>query len=378
VGFKTLRSFSGLEENRGEVRKLATSLFLIANEPANVFTISQVCAAWGRAREFVSKDTTLRAEAKVLGQPRPLGTTEKTAMRRMLETKWGKSVKTDLPSTAYLAEKLEECEQDEPGASPLDEISSVEDKEVPVISSDLNIMGAVIITKKRGRHSMPTDPESYRAKMKIEANLWLMMALKFPNRPWLSGLAPSDFLNFVDYILSKKVNGLEISGIAVYPTWNITLGYELAIRQKAFELVKEDGHTFKAALVAVTKDTELKELHFTTPIAIGSRRSATAPPPGPPRPPGPPGLPGDKKKRKLEAFKLKQAEKAARGEMGKGTKGKGKGKEGGKSELAVKTPDGREICFAFNAQGCPGDCGRVHVCRIRGCFKDHSMANHTA
>jgi hypothetical protein len=377
VGFRTLRAFSGLEESRTEVRKLATSLFLLEAVPENIFTISQVCAAWETSREFVTKDTALRAEAKVLGQSRPLGTTEKTAMKRMLENKWGKSAKAEIPSPAYLAEKLEECEQDEPQAAALDEISSVEDKEVPIISSDVNLMGAIIVTKKRGRHSMPTDPESYRAKMKIEANVWLMLAQKFPNRPWMNDLAPVTFLNFVDYILSKKVNGLEVNGVLISPAWNITLGYELACRQKAFELVREDGHTLKSAMLAVTKDTELKELYFTTPIAIGSRGasgsgSATS---GIPPPPGPHPA-GNRKKRKAEAYLAKQAANAA-GKGTKGTKGKGKGKgKEGKSDLASSTPDGRQICFAYNAGGCAGSCGRVHVCRIKGCFKDHTMAEH--
>ena len=40
------------------------------------------------------------------------------------------------------------------------------------------------------------------------------------------------------------------------------------------------------------------------------------------------------------------------------------------------TPDGRELCFAFNAQGCSGKCGRVHACRVRGCYGKHSAREH--
>ena len=373
VGFKTLRSFSGLEESRSEVRKLATSLFLVAAEPANMFLISQICAAWDTAREFVSKDTALRAEAKVLGQSRPLGTTERTAMKRLMELKWGKVAKGALPSPTYIAEKLEECEQDEPAAAPLDEISSVEDKETPTISSDVNIMGAIIITKKRGRHSMPTDPEGYRAKLKIEANLWLMMAQKFPNRPWLTGLTPVDFLDFVDFILSKKVNGLEVVGVSV--SWTITLGFEFACRQKAFELVRDEGKSISEALKLVVKDTELKELYFTTPIALGGRGSTAGKVPlldGAP----PPGTPGGRKKRKLEAWLAKKG--TGKGDTTTKGKGKGKGKVKGKSELLAKTPDGREICFSYNSGNCPGDCGRVHICRVKGCGRDHPMSQHPA
>ncbi len=68
---------------------------------------------------------------------------------------------------------------------------------------------------------------------------------------------------------------------------------------------------------------------------------------------------------------------------GKGKKGKeGDRKGGGKDHhgnpLTSKTPDGREICYAFNSKGCPGRCGRVHVCRVAGCYcyGDHSAREH--
>ena len=63
-------------------------------------------------------------------------------------------------------------------------------------------------------------------------------------------------------------------------------------------------------------------------------------------------------------------------------KGKGKHKKGAKVEsqdrfgntLVSSTPDGRELCFAFNAQGCGGKCGRVHACRVKG-MQPVSMQN---
>lgn len=64
----------------------------------------------------------------------------------------------------------------------------------------------------------------------------------------------------------------------------------------------------------------------------------------------------------------------------KGSKGKGSGKKGDKSaySLMSHTADGREICFAYNAQGCSGGCGRVHVCRVRGCNQPHPLWEHFA
>ena len=44
--------------------------------------------------------------------------------------------------------------------------------------------------------------------------------------------------------------------------------------------------------------------------------------------------------------------------------------------LVSSTPDGRELCFAFNAQGCSGKCGRVHACRVKGCYGQHAAREH--
>ena len=82
------------------------------------------------------------------------------------------------------------------------------------------------------------------------------------------------------------------------------------------------------------------------------------------------------KRRRLQA-----AARTASAE-GKETKGKGKGKTKGKAkgdrqELAWKTADGRDICFAYNSpSGCSGACSRVHVCRVKGCAKDHTLMAH--
>ena len=376
VGFKTLRQFAGMEETRAAVRLLATSVFEVAAEARNMLAIAQLCSAWESSREFVSRETALRAEAKLQGQPRPLGIPERTAMKRMLEAKFGKTAKEDLPSSTYMAEKLEEVELNEPTASALDEIASAADKEEPTLGAALNNLGALMVTRKRSRLAMPVDPEQLRQRLKIECNVWLMLGCKFPNRPWLAGLEPKHFVTYVEHFLSKKVHNLEIGGTAVGPAWSITLAYEFECRRKAFELIREEGQTLVAALQAVVKDPEIKELHFTTSIALTSRTMSHAPPV--PTPTG-----GESKGAKRRRLASERAAAATSPQPTK-PKGKGKGKEKGKAkgdkqELAWKTPDGRDICFAYNSpSGCSGTCSRVHVCRVKGCGKDHTLMAHPA
>ena len=109
----------------------------------------------------------------------------------------------------------------------------------------------------------------------------------------------------------------------------------------------------------MTRDTELKEVHFVTPLTL------TAFP--------------------MPSKWSRRGEKGEKGGKGKDSKGgKGKGKQGKGEEkgalrglqLAWRTPDGKDICFAYNNQGCSGNCGRAHVCRVKGCYKDHPAIRH--
>ena len=117
-----------------------------------------------------------------------------------------------------------------------------------------------------------------------------------------------------------------------------------------------------------------KELHFTSPVTFASMqrpakfgRWDSGQPSS-----SSPNVPGQHK-----------------GQTGKG-KGKGKKGKGGryqstflpgtKLELVTHTADGREICYKFNMRGnkCDGKCGRVHVCRVKGCGQQHAAADHPA
>ena len=63
----------------------------------------------------------------------------------------------------------------------------------------------------------------------------------------------------------------------------------------------------------------------------------------------------------------------------KGEKGaKGSGKADGKSGKGTtgRTADGRLICYAYNNEGCDGNCGMVHCCQVRGCYGAHPTWKH--
>ena len=67
-----------------------------------------------------------------MGITRPATTQERTAMRRMVETRYGRLPTCETPSASYVSDKLEECEQNEPHAARMDEILSLDDLEAVV------------------------------------------------------------------------------------------------------------------------------------------------------------------------------------------------------------------------------------------------------
>jgi hypothetical protein len=204
--------------------------------------------------------------------------------------------------------------------------------------------------------------------MRIERNVWLFLASKFTNRAWLQNLTPSIFESYTDYFLGRKVHLLEgcrADGTKydVNPPWSIVLNYELECRKFAIRMVIERGTHLAAALEQAIHDPELKELGFTSPVAFLGRQ-------GKGQGKGEHSRTSEDKNKRSDPYKGKKSKG-----KGKGGGGHAKGKEKGKQKLLSNTPDGRQICFAYNSEnGCTtSDCPRVHVCRTKGCMGTHPV-----
>ena len=333
----------------------------------------------------MAKEVELKSEAKVLGAKRVLQQSERQAMLKAVEQAYGSLPEAETPSADYLATKMEECEANEPTAATLDEITSKRDARSTAIQSAVDSSGVLRITKLRSKGKAPATTEEYRRIMRVECNAWLCTASRFKAKSWLHGLKADDFDRFVRYILGDRVNLLEVpnpwspQNTTIKPPWNIVLAFEHKLRREAMKKVNHDGETLAAALEAVTKDSDLKESYFTTPLAL---QAGEAPP-------------WSKWQRLEYKGKGKEHKGDWKGDGKAGWKGHTKNKDGkpthkgkygklGHLDLVSHTPDGREICYAFNAQGCKGSCGRLHVCRVRGCYasshgaREHDVAAKTA
>ncbi|CAE7041883.1 unnamed protein product [Symbiodinium sp. CCMP2592] len=336
----TLRRFQAIADDRAGSRTAANTDFGVPTDtPAGRQQTAAIVAAWKLAKEISSKEIELRAEARALNQPRILQTQERQALLRAVSAAYGKLNEAETPSAEYLALKAEETEQNEPTAAQLETITSERDSQTATIQSSVDPAGHLRITKTKQKVEMPQNSEAYRRVLKIEGCSWLAMQSRYKSKTWLQGLTMADFTKFVDYILGERVAGLRLEQATGYdsshnalfrPPWGIVLRYEYKLRKEAFRLVNDEGQML--------------------------------------------WLPGHAGGRKV-----KRGGKGKDPRTGKGKQGKGKGEEKGAFrglQLVWRTPDGKDICFAYNNQGCQGNCGRAHVCRVKGCYKEHPAIRH--
>jgi hypothetical protein len=385
AGYTSVRIFVGLADTKAELRTVLAADFqldpaAVGALPATRLQVACLLAAWDAASQMCTRDSQLRTEAKTLGITKPVSVPERTAMRRVYEATFGRLPVAEQPSSTYLSMKQEEVETDDPVASPLDEVSSPEDTSLEAVSSSLDTSGRVMVTKKRAKGTLPTGPEQFRMRLRIEANCWIYLSGKFTSKQWLQDQTPQLWQRYTDYFLGARCNGMEISDalgnkVPLRPPWTVVLAYEYACRKWSFERVREDFVQLSVALMDSIKNSELKECNFTSPIALmskGGNKTTFSDDIGFDPPPGKFARLGRGRGRDG------RGRGRGRGREGRGRATSAEGKAAGKGSLVSKTPDGREICFKYSSpEGCSdANCARVHCCRVRGCNAPHPTAAH--
>ena len=370
--YKSLRVFISIAESTADVRAALRTDFQLdpATGAADRAEVARLVSAWTAGRQLYEKETELHAESKVLGMLRNLQHSERLAMLKAVERTLGVLSEQDTPSAEYLALKVEECENGEITASSLDEVTSKAHKTTSSLQASLDTAGHVRVVKNKSKGALPSNTEEYRQALKLECITWLCMASKFKSKHWLSDLKAEHFGKFVEYVLGDRVNAIKVpldnQQVSIKPNWALVLQYEHRLRREAFKFVNRGESTLGEALLKVIKDPDLKEAFFTTPLALSPgetpskfQRTASK------------GFPENNYKHKGKGKGKFQNKGFNKGYKGQGQKGKH-----GDLSLVSQTPDGRDICFAFNSQGCNGKCGRVHVCRVKGCYGDHAAREH--
>ena len=298
-------------------------------------------------------------------------------MRTALETVRGYPVgESEEPAAEYLAHKLEQVENGEPTASYLDEVISRKEANSLQLQTALDNQGRLRITRQKPKDKMPANTEELRAKIRLEASTWVMLAAKCKGRTYLQGLELSHFDRYLEYLLGDRSYSLQVmSGMpsstssqheqkSLVVPWNVLLNYEFELRKWAIKEAHKNGRPLGGQLHEATRNTELKELFFTSQVALAKRSAVEDPP-----------IPG------------KWAKKGGKPDKGRGKGGKDSARSDGRIrlgdqwfDLVSKTPDGRELCFGFNTKkGCQvKGCKRVHACRVKGCCGNHPAFQRAA
>eukprot|EP00435_Cladocopium_sp_Y103_P052283 s2541_g16.t1 len=356
--YKSVMLFAVLADNRGEARTaLARDLGIDpAAGAANRASLAAVVASWQQAADAADKERTTKAEARSLGLPKPLLQTERHAMRVAIEKVVGPLDEKEEPSPDYLAQKLEEVEAGDLVASALDDVSSVKEDSTSQLQSNLDATGRIRITREKKKLKLPATSEELRSKLRIECHAMLMLAARFKNKVWFQELSMTTFQKYVDYLLGDKIYQLQISkgdGSSqttwANPSWDLMLSFEHRLRKEAYRKASREGLPLATTLKLVMEDASLKETHFVTPLTLEfARRGSSASS-------GAPSGTYDKWKGATPNANRRPTPKGGQKAGGKGKSRKGKlGANSNAGFVYSTTPDGRQICYAFNNSTCNG------------------------
>ena len=175
--YGNMRKFRAVGDTRADVRRACLNDFAIPQDtPESRAETAAVVSAWEVAQEYISKEVEIRAEAKVLGQPRALQVHERQAMLKAVELVYGPLQEAEAPSAEYLSVKAEETETNEPQASSLDEVTSKRDSQTAELQTGLDSSGHIRITKTKVKSKLPATTEEYRR----------VMAARYKSKSWLA------------------------------------------------------------------------------------------------------------------------------------------------------------------------------------------------
>ncbi len=367
--YKSVRKFAALGDTKAQVRTAFAADLAVDVDAgaANRAAMACLVTSWQVAVEMTEREIQARVEAKQLGVPRQVTHSDRNALLGAYERVHGRLEDRETPAADYLSQKVEEVEQGELQASLLDEVGSKEESLTLGVQSSLDASGRLRITREKKKSKLPGNSGELRAKLKLEGNTMIMLGAKFRNRAWFQDLVPNDFTRYADWLLGEKVYGLQVPKAAtegtrpLNPPWATLLRFEHQVRKEAYKQAIRQNRSIQVTLREACMNAELKEVHFLSPVALALTTSD--------------GLDGG---RSATLGPADDGENWTPIKFPKKThqpKGKGKGKQGRFDKrygyLHSVTPDGRQICYAYQEGKCKGNCGRVDVCQL--CLKPHPL-----
>ena len=321
------------------------------------------------------------ARSSAINQPLEIPRGDHLELRRTYQSITGQIRDELYPSYAYFNARMQELEDNELCAEPLDAVTNRR-YEIQQGSDDYTIQwskrGEAMMKRSKLRGILPKSTEEYRAIYTIMGHHWGLVRLKHSNRPYLQGLDTAFWSQHVEHMLGEEVRGLSVrnssGAIAASTSWHTFIVYDQELRNKAFKLVNENGRTIREAMVEARNDNELRTKFLVTPLAL-SHLDAPQHATGTVRARQDTDW-GNDNESEAKWQKKQKGAKGKQGGKGKG-KGKGKSKDKGKpkekSRLQALRAAGR---LKFGAEGSCWDFNRQGGCsKGSNCEFNHTCCN---
>ena len=361
----------GTAENVREVLKTDVGLDPAAGAQHRAMT-ARLISVWRSAQKRAEHQQALEAEQRVGDLPRTVPKSHHIEIRRAFALIHAELPKKLTPAAVYVESKVSQLEDGELVAEPLSEVLTLKDVEgADETSLKLKSDGTVVVQKGKVTGSLPTNSEELRLRIRVMGIAWEFLRIRYPMRPVLTGLGNQVWQDYVDWLLSEDVFGLEVAldseGIRFKPTWNTLLAFELEVRRRAFHLANTQGSTMRDAIVAAMKDQGIMNRYFITPTSLqagaAAARQTAASSGGSKRP-----APGSDPLAQGSAGRIPGtgAPPPPQAPKGKGEKGPGKGSW--KHGMSPTDAAGNRKCGRFQRGKCTlgASCPYVHACYVCG------------
>ena len=355
-GIDNIAMLSAVAVDRAGLQQVAKDVLGVdaAGGGDEAIKFAQIYLAWQAAAKRIKVQDEMDAESSAHKEPKDVQLQEMQFLKQRFEQEYYKMKETEVPAKSSMEDLFEQLDNGELRPMGLRHFGSKADNEDAEVGSlQLGKAGQVKIRRSRVETPTPATLEDLRSKVVLMANHYIFAKFRYPNKQILQKLNPFTFLDYLGYLTGKHVAQMEtqtVDGVVLHkPSVHLLLNYEFQMRKEVVEEVNQ-GKCMAAELQRITKNSDVRERHFSTPLAVSSASQALQT--------GWKGSAGASGRIFEENPKGK----------GKGKKGKGKfkGKKGQGERLHSVTPDGRQICFAWSnkKEGCKGGCQRLHVCRI--------------
>ncbi len=368
---------------------------------------ARLADAWEAAQRHKEEAETMAGRARAMGLKPETMKGDQIELRKKYRQVAGTIENDEYPSYSYIDSRLEELEEGELIAEPLDAVTTrqmeLNQSSDSVRGITWNKRGDPVLKKHQVRGHLPRSTEEYRLLYRVMKHHWGIIRLRHGSRPFLLGLDFDFWANHVEHMLGREVYGYVIKdaqeNILARLSWHDFLTFDQEVRKKAIQMVNEDGDTLAGAMTSARKDNELRTQIIVQSIAVAH---LVSPPPmqlsqsggrGLKRNNPPPLALEDDMHGDHRTSGSAGSQDGNKGSKGKGNKKKqnrgGKGKGTGKKAddphwarlLAAKRltkrsqtqPDGKGDCWDYNLpKGCTNpNCQFHHLCIF--CGRSHPL-----